>query len=77
MQEGGEYTKASTVKVNITVLSGSVMESRMYYCHIYYRYLNEICSDYGNACKVMEIGDEIMRLFVPLLSLLWFTTNIL
>lgn len=48
----------------------------MYYCHIYYRYLDEICSDYGNACEVMEIGDEIMRLFVPLLSLLWFTTDI-
>lgn len=38
---------------------------------------NKICGDYGNACEVMEIRDEIMRLFVPLLLLLWFTTNIL
>lgn len=49
----------------------------MYYCRICYRYLNEICGDYRNVCEVMEIGDEIIRLFVPLLSLLWFTTNIL
>jgi len=65
------------VIVNVAVLSGFVQKSRMYYCRICYRYLNEICDDYGNACEVMEIGDEIMRLFVPLLSLLWFTTNIL
>lgn len=49
----------------------------MYYCRIYYGYLNEICGDHGNACEVMEIGDEIMRLFVPLPSFLWSTTNIL
>lgn len=60
----------------MTVLSGFVVEHRMYYCHLYYRYLNEICGDYGNVCEVMETGDEIMRLFVSLLSLLWFTTNI-
>lgn len=47
----------------------------MCYCRIYYRYINEICGDYGNACEVMEIGGEIMRLFVSLLSLLWFTTK--
>lgn len=53
------------------------MKSGMHYCRIYYRQLNEICGDYGNVCEVIEIGVEIMRLFVPLLSLLWFTTNIL
>lgn len=47
----------------------------MYYCHICYRYINEICGDYGNACEVIEIGDEIMRLFMFLLSVLWFTTK--
>lgn len=49
----------------------------MYYCCIYCRHLNEICGDYRNACEVIEIGDEILRLFVPLLSLLQFTTNTL
>lgn len=48
---------------------------RTYYCCVYYRYRDEIHGDY--ACEVMGIGDEIMRLFMPLLSLLWFTTDFL
>lgn len=51
------------------------MKSRMYYSSIYYRDVSEICDDYRNAYEVIEIGDEMMRLFVSLLSLLWLATK--
>lgn len=47
----------------------------MCYSCIYYRDVNEICGNYGNTYEVMEMGDEIIRLFVSLLSLLWFATK--
>lgn len=59
------------------VLSGFLVENKVYYCCICCRHLNEICGDNGNACEVIEMGDEIVRLFVSLLSLLQFTTNTL
>lgn len=70
VQEGREQTEACIARGNITVLFGFVVESRMYYCCICCRYLNEICGDYRNAYEVMETGDEIMRLFMLPLSLL-------